>query len=202
MKLVLIATALLFYTQVTETKECYAITETEQDFEKSKDACKSLNGKMSSEDLLDSENVGKAVKTVNVFRDGIDSAKQNPDYPIWLGISVRNMDNELSETDNPLSFSDGTKVDNLDRKQLLKWSCLSSTKQPLYNERSFKCGRLTYLLVMDNSECNYVTNALCTVPCEDASSGSKRSRANLPFFALFAAASVFKATFALIGPVF
>ena len=112
------------------------------------------------------------------------------------------MDNDLSETDNPLSFSDGTKVDNLDRKQLLKWSCLSSTKQPLYNERSFKCGRLTYLLVMDNSECNYVTNALCTVPCEDASSGSKRSRANLPVFALFAAASVFKAFFALIGPVF
>jgi len=198
MKLVLIATALLFYTQGTETKECYAVTETRQNFEKSKDVCKTLNGKLASEDLLDSENVGKAVKTIFAFRDGIDSAQFNPHLPIWLGISVGDMGQDLSETDNPLSFSDGTKVDNSDSKQLLKWAC----NQPKYDHLSYKCAHLQNILAMANIDCDFQGWALCTVACEDASSGSELSRANLPVFALFAAASIFKAFYALVGPDF
>ena len=117
------------------------------------------------------------MKTIAVFRDGIDSAQFNPNVPIWLGISVRDMGQDLSETDNPLSFSDGTKVDNSDTKQLLKWDC-QYTKQPQYDKTPFKCGYLYNELTMANMLCNFETYALCTVACEDARYGSELSRAN------------------------
>jgi len=192
MKLVLIATALLFYTQATETKECYAVTETKQNFEKSNDACKKLNGKVASEDLLDSENAGKAIKAIAALSAGLDSG---PPDSIWLGISARNMDQELSEADNPFSFSDGTKVDDSDFNMLLKWQC----KRPQYLEPSYKCAYIYSNGKLSHYECSLEAFALCTVACEDASSGSELSRANSSVFALFAAASVLKAFYALVG---
>ena len=138
------------------------------------------------------------MKEITVFRDGIDSSQFDETVAIWLGISVEDMGQDLSRTDNPLSFSDGTKVDNMDTKQLLKWAF----NQPKYDLTSYKCGVLQNILVMANQMCNYETYALCTVACENASSGSERSRANLQVFALFAAGSVFKAFYALVGPNF
>ena len=62
-----------------------------------------------------------------------------------------------------------------------------------------KCAYLYYDGRLATDRCDYEGWALCTVACEDASSGSELSRANLPVFALFAAASIFKAFYALVG---
>ena len=137
----------------------------------------------------------EAIKAIEAFRAGIDV---DPNTLIWLGISVGDMNENLSEADNPLSFSDGTKVDDSDYNMLLKWFC----GQPEYTDPSYKCGYLYNNGRLGHSDCDFQEYALCTVACEDASSGSELSRANLPVFALFAAVSVFKAIYALVKPDF
>ena len=132
------------------------------------------------------------MKAIAAFSEGLDSG---PPGSIWLGISARNMDEDLSEADNPFSFSDGTKIDDSKYDMLLKWQC----GQPVYIEPNQKCGYIYSNGKLSHYKCSLEAFALCNVACEEASSGSELSRANSPVFAVFAAASVFKAFYALVG---
>ena len=105
------------------------------------------------------------------------------------------MDEDPSQKTNPFSFSDGTEFSDSEADMLLKWAC----EKPDYTAASEKCAYLYYDGRLATDRCDYEEWALCTVACEDASSGSELSRANLPVFALFAAASIFKAFYALVG---
>ena len=108
------------------------------------------------------------------------------------------MDEYLSQKTNPFSFSDGTEFSDSEPSMLLKWAC----GKPDYTAASEKCAYLYSDGRLAHDKCGYEGWALCNVACKDASSGSELSRANLPVFALFAMASVFKAVFALVGPDF
>ena len=109
----------------------------------------------------------------------------------WLDITSQDEDSDPSEN-NPFVFSDGTKVE--DTNMLIKW-----IKDGPQYKSTYKC---TYLGTsgLDTDLCNSSYNGLCRKKEKcPLNSGSDRSRANLP--ALFMAASVFKAFYALIGPM-
>jgi len=196
MKLVLLATTLLFYTQATETKKCsfnYEVTENIAQFSESKTACEKLNGELASEDLKDSENEEKAQLAVKKFRE---NTPQGNLKAIWLGISSKNMKSPLDKSTNGLIFSDGTDFDN--RGFPYEWD----VQEPDYTSGGvFKCVKLKPSGKMGTDRETAEQFALCRIEeeCEDASSESERSRANLSVFALFMACGVFKTFFLLVG---
>lgn len=91
------------------------------------------------------------MKEIAAFRAGLDTNKVDPVSSIWLGISVRDMGKDLSETDNPLSFSDKTKVYDSGANMLLNWEC----EQPVYTETSQKCRYLFYEGKISHDECDF-----------------------------------------------
>jgi len=195
MKLVLLAATLLFYTQVTETKECisYAITSKMKAYDKN--ACNGLEGEVASEDLLDSENEKKAI--IEVYKHRVAGTS---DDDLWIGVVSENESADPSES-NPFVFFNGTQVE--DANTLIKWRTKTG---PSYSGLA-KC---VYLGVdgINTGSCAAASNHLCKVKieCEEKeekcpmNNGFDRSRANLPVFALFMAGSVFKAFYALVGP--
>ena len=129
------------------------------------------------------------MKEIEAFRAGIEDQVNE----MYLGISAGNMDQDLSEADNPFSFSDGTAAFGTD--MLIKWDQAAG-----YHTESVKCAFIQPNGKIINSVCTNDFYALCSVPA--LCSGSDRSRANLLVLALFAAGSVFKAFYALVGPDF
>jgi len=196
MKLIIVAITLLFYTQAKETKKIcpkYEFTEQINEYENIKAACEPLNGVIASEDLKDSQNAEKAKQAISKFRE--EYGNNN----IALGITAKDLDKQLNENDNNFVFSDGTNFD--EGGFAFQWG----DDQPTYGVGgAFRCAFVNKDGKLENIHCGYDAHALCYIEeCEEASSGSERSlSANLPVFALFTAASVFKTFFALVGPSF
>jgi len=193
MNLILIVSALLFYTQAKETKECpkYVVTEAMVGYEQLKGECKKLNGVIASEDLLDSEN-GKLAKSAYA-----NFYKEDETTEVYLGIAVRNLESGTNKVTNPFVFSDGSDFSDGD---FLKWTA----ENPSYNS-VFRCTHIANSnFEIKDAKCDQRGVALCYVACsEDENSGSERSRANLHLFALFlVAGSVFNAFHALAGIIF
>jgi len=192
--LLLLATTLLFYTQATEEKKCkfkeYVITDTMASYSDTQTACKNMEGEMASEDLKDSDNAKKAELVFKTFR-------QNFGYsPIWLGITVVDINQPADVNTNKFAFSDGT--DPSSDLSFVPWS----KGEPDYGSNgAFRCAMIDTSGKMVASLCSKDALGLCkTYECEDeANSESERSRANLPVFALFMACSVFKTFYALVG---
>jgi len=181
-------TALLFYTKVTETKECqsYVVTEKEDKIENLKAACKALNGKMASEDLKDSENAKVAKQAIDEYQ------KEDHGTMIFLGITVKKPDQTPNEDTNPFVFSDGTNFDFDDENFVYPWA----SGGPGYDD-IYKCAYVeTDKKIWENS-CDSTGKALCFIDCP--SSGSESFRENFPLFAFFVAGSVFNAFYALTG---
>jgi len=195
MKLLIVATTLLFYTQATETKKIctkYLFTELIMNgYENIKAACEPLNGVIASEDLKDSQNAEKAKVEIKKFRE------ENNNNHIALGITAKDVNRPINENDNHFAFSDGTDFD--EGAFAFQWG----DDLPSYGGGGeYKCAYLNKDGKLANAYCGYDGHALCAVEeeCEDASSGSERSlSANLPVFALFTVGSVIKTFFALVG---
>ena len=119
-----------------------------------------------------SENAKKAKKVVDAFRKGDEESK------IFLGVTVRNIYDYPSPSLNPFVFSDGTDFD--DGEFPYKWG----DNEPGYVATT-KCTYLGNNGRVFEVECDQVGKALCAVESTCAESGSERSRANLPIFALF-----------------
>jgi len=191
MKLVLLATTLLFYSQVIETKDClnYEITSSLLNIEAALAECEKLEGVLASEDLLDSENMEKAAFAINKFR-----SENSGDDAVWVDIASQDPASKPSGS-NPYVFSDRTEVK--DTNMLIKWA---KPDQPIYHDTD-KCAELSSRGLKTKS-CLSSNNGLCRKVVECSSnSGSNLSRANLPVFALFMTGGVFKAFYALVGPV-
>ena len=143
--------------------------------------------------LLHSQNAEKAKQAISKFRE--EYGNNN----IALGITAKDMDKQLNENDNHFVFLDGTDFD--EGSFAFQWG----DDQPSYGVGgAFRCAFVNKDGKLENIHCGYDAHALCYIEeCEDANSGSERSlSANLPVFALFTAASVFKTFFALVGPSF
>jgi len=189
MNLLLILTALLFYTKATETKECpsYVVTEKEDKMPNLKAACEALNGKMASEDLKDSENAEAVKQAVDEFY------KKKPGTDFFLGITVKDPDLSPNEDTNPFVFSDGTNFDFDDESYVYQFT----SGEPTYND-VLKCTYMGSGGEIFEADCTMSMKALCFIDC--LNSGSESSRKNFPLFALFVAGSVFSAFFdALAG---
>jgi len=179
MKLLLIVTALLFYTMAEETKECpsYVLTEAVEGIDKMKEECGKLNGVMASEDLKNSENAEKAkVKVKEAFDTGATQ--------IFLGITSKKPEQNPDENDNPFVFSDGENFD----EGVFPYSWAKN--RPMY-AIEMNCVHLYYNNELYEDKCGAESSALCYVGCpKPANSGSELSRANLPLFALYALAAL------------
>jgi len=199
MKLVLLATTLLFYTQTTETKKCirYAITPSNHKFTDAKAACMDMKGELASEDLLDSENADKAVFEVYKYL-----VENNGLGDIWLNAESKDPSTSPKES-NPFVFTNGTEIK--DTNMLIKWRQgqpqYSSNAKCIYFAReglmAIQCTFSFVGLCKIESECE----EKCPIVEQQVNNASDRSRANLPVLALFMAGSVFKAFYALVRPV-
>jgi len=178
MKLLLIVTALLFYTMAEETKECpsYVFTEPVEGIDKMKEECGKLNGVMASEDLKNSENAEKAkVKIKEAFDTGATQ--------IFLGITSKYPEQNPDENDNPFVFSDGENFN--DEEFPYDWG------EKLMYAKEYNCVSLYKSNKLYEDKCDKESSALCYVACPiPAGSASELSRANLPLFALFALAAL------------
>ena len=122
-----------------------------------------------------------------------------PPGGIWLDVTLRDSSSTGSDA-NPFVFSNGAKVE--DTNVVIRWD----VDQPFYSLNN----HCSYLAAggLKESGCIDYYAALCKTKgkCEEEeecpiNNESGRSRANLPVFALFMAGSVFRAFYALVGPV-
>jgi len=195
MNFLFVATALLFYTKATETKECkgYVFTGIELGYNAWKGACEDLDGALASEDLKDSENAKRAKLAVDALR------KEDAESKIFLGITTKDRKISPSPTDNYFVFSDGTKFDA--SSFLYDWA----DEKPTYANH-LSCTYLTNDGKIADEECfsgvKSKGKAFCAVESTCTNSGTERSRANLSLFALFVAGGAFNVLHALAGLVF
>ena len=121
--------------------------------------------------------------------------KEDEETKIFLGITFRDINNKPDSVTNRFVLSDGTDFDDTD--YLYQWG----DGKPGYTTFE-KCAYLGNDGKIVDVYCRTEGKALCAVESTCPSSGSERSRANLPIFALFVAGSVFNAFHALAGLYF
>ena len=133
-------------------------------------------------------------ENAEVAKLAIDNLREKKGFngKLFFDVTVRDMKQNPDETKNPFVFSDGTGFK--DEDFLYQWN-----SEPTYNSNS-KCVIQEPNKKIYEVQCESAGKAVCFVDCPN--SGSERFHANLPFYGLLVAGSVFNAFHALAGLVF